>query len=59
VQHPTYGPFKIPAWPVRIDGKPPSVRPSPTLGQHTAEVLGAWLGMGAADIEGLRRDGAL
>ena len=58
VQHPTHGPFKIPAWPVRIDGKPVRVLPSPTLGQHTAEVLGSWLGMSATDVESLRRDGA-
>jgi formyl-CoA transferase len=59
VQHPTHGPFKIPAWPVRIDGRPPRVLPSPTLGQHTSDVLGSWLGVSAADIDELRRDGAL
>jgi len=58
VQHPTHGPFKVPAWPVRIDGSPPDVRPSPTLGQHTTEILRSWLDMSPAAIEGLRRDGA-
>ena len=32
---------------------------SPMLGQHTAQVLGTWLGMSEADVEGLRRDGAV
>jgi crotonobetainyl-CoA:carnitine CoA-transferase CaiB-like acyl-CoA transferase len=32
---------------------------SPILGQHTAQVLGTWLGMSEADMEGLRRDGAV
>ena len=27
MQHPSYKPFKMPAWPVRVDGKPPRVRP--------------------------------
>jgi crotonobetainyl-CoA:carnitine CoA-transferase CaiB-like acyl-CoA transferase len=58
VQHPTHGPFKVPAWPVRIDGSPPHVQPSPTLGQHTTEILRSWLDMSPADIEGLHRDGA-
>ena len=33
-QHPT-GPFKMPSWPVRFDGKPPKLEPAPLLGQHT------------------------
>ncbi len=59
VQHPQHGPFKMPGWPVRIDGKPPHVVASPTLGQHTQEVLSGWLGMNDAAIQDLRRDGAL
>ena len=38
MQHPSYKPFKMPAWPVRVDGKPPRVTASPMLGQHTDEV---------------------
>jgi formyl-CoA transferase len=59
VQHPTYGAFKMPAWPVRIDGAPPPVTPSPILGQHTNDVLTTWLGMSAAQIDTLRSDGAI
>ena len=45
IEHPTTGKVKMPAWPVRFDGQPPKVKPSPLLGQHNAEVLGhgsAW-----------------
>jgi crotonobetainyl-CoA:carnitine CoA-transferase CaiB-like acyl-CoA transferase len=55
-QHPTSGAVKMPAWPVRFDGAPPKVKPSPTLGQHNAEVLGSWLGLGAAEIAALKQE---
>ena len=47
----------MPAWPVRFDGTPPRVKPSPLLGEHNAEVLGGWLGMSAQEVEALRQDG--
>lgn len=56
-QHPTYGPFRMPAWPVRIDGRSPHVVPSPALGQHTDAVLSGWLGLGAAEIASLHGEG--
>jgi crotonobetainyl-CoA:carnitine CoA-transferase CaiB-like acyl-CoA transferase len=59
MQHPSHGPFKMPAWPVRIDGKPPKVEPSPVLGQHTANVLTGWLGLSASDVEGLKAEGVV
>jgi crotonobetainyl-CoA:carnitine CoA-transferase CaiB-like acyl-CoA transferase len=59
VQHPAHGPHKIPAWPVRIDGKPPRMEPAPGLGQHTEQVLDDWLGLRGPDVEALRRDGAI
>jgi formyl-CoA transferase len=57
VQHPTSGPVKMPAWPVRFDGAPPRVKPSPLLGEHNAAILGGWLGIGAAEVEALRAEG--
>jgi crotonobetainyl-CoA:carnitine CoA-transferase CaiB-like acyl-CoA transferase len=57
MQHPACGPFKMPAWPVRHDGAALPVAPAPLLGQHTGTVLGEWLGLSAAEIEGLRADG--
>jgi len=59
MQHPVHRPFKMPAWPVRVDGKASQVVPSPVLGQHTDEVLGGWLGLSEAEIASLRKDGAL
>jgi len=58
MEHPS-GPFKMPTWPVRVDGRPPRVKPSPLLGQHGAEVLTGWLGLGADDIAALKSDGVL
>jgi crotonobetainyl-CoA:carnitine CoA-transferase CaiB-like acyl-CoA transferase len=55
IQHPR-GPMKMPTFPVRFDGAPPRVTPAPLLGEHTAAVLGEWLGMGADDVEALKRD---
>jgi crotonobetainyl-CoA:carnitine CoA-transferase CaiB-like acyl-CoA transferase len=49
----------MPAWPVRFDGAPPRVKPSPLLGQHNAEVLGQWLGIGAAEVEALKTEGII
>jgi formyl-CoA transferase len=57
IEHPTTGKVKMPAWPVRFDGAPPKVKPSPTLGQHVDDVLGSWLGMGTGDVAALRKDG--
>ena len=59
IDHPTTGKVKMPAWPVRFDGEPPKVKPSPILGQHVDDVLSSWLGMGAKDVAALRKDGVV
>jgi crotonobetainyl-CoA:carnitine CoA-transferase CaiB-like acyl-CoA transferase len=59
MHHPVHRPFKMPAWPVRVDGKPATVRSSPVLGEHTGTVLSDWLGLSADAVERLRADGAL
>jgi crotonobetainyl-CoA:carnitine CoA-transferase CaiB-like acyl-CoA transferase len=53
------GPFKMPSWPVRFDGRPPKLEPAPLLGQHSSEVLGDWLGMSAGDVEALKEEGVI
>jgi len=58
MDHPS-GPFKMPTWPVRVDGRPPRLRPSPLLGQHGAEVLTDWLGLDAGEVAALKREGVL
>ena len=40
-----------------LDGVPTAVKSAPLLGEHTAEVLAEWLGLDAAAVAGLRRDG--
>jgi crotonobetainyl-CoA:carnitine CoA-transferase CaiB-like acyl-CoA transferase len=57
IEHPTTGKVKMPAWPVRFDGAPAQVKPSPLLGQHNADVLGQWLGMNAAEVDALKSEG--
>jgi formyl-CoA transferase len=59
IEHPGVGTFRMPAWPVCFGGKPPTVTPAPLLGQHTADVLGDWLGLGAGDVDSLKKAGAI
>jgi formyl-CoA transferase len=59
MRHTAHGPFKMPGWPVRIDGKPPALTPSPVLGEHTDAVLGEWLGLNAQALAALRAERAL
>ena len=57
IEHPATGKVKMPAWPVRFDGAPPKVKPSPKLGQHVDDVLTSWLGMDAKALAALRQEG--
>jgi len=59
MHHKVHGDFKMPAWPVRVDGKPSRIAASPILGEHTADVLQSWLGLAEAEVAALKRDGAL
>jgi crotonobetainyl-CoA:carnitine CoA-transferase CaiB-like acyl-CoA transferase len=59
MRHPIHRDFKMPGWPVRIDGKPPALKSSPVLGEHTDAVLGEWLGLNAQAVEALRTEGAV
>jgi crotonobetainyl-CoA:carnitine CoA-transferase CaiB-like acyl-CoA transferase len=56
--HPN-GELRMPTFPVRFDGAPAPVEPSPLLGEHTAQVFGDWLGMSAGDIATLRDEGVV
>jgi CoA:oxalate CoA-transferase len=60
VEHPELGPIVVPTTPLRLHGVPrrPHV-PSPTIGQHNAEIYGGWLGLSAAEIAGLRAEGVI
>jgi formyl-CoA transferase len=54
IEHPKTGTFKMPAWPVRHNGKPPEIKPSPLLGANGPEILRSWLGMSEKDVSALK-----
>jgi crotonobetainyl-CoA:carnitine CoA-transferase CaiB-like acyl-CoA transferase len=58
MQHPS-GTLQMPAFPVRFDGAPAPVRPSPLLGEHTAQVFGDWLGLSPGEVAELHQDGVV
>jgi CoA:oxalate CoA-transferase len=58
-QFPTRGPIRVMGSPIKLsDGGYNHINPPPAVGQHTAEVL-ATIGIGAADLERLRREGVV
>jgi crotonobetainyl-CoA:carnitine CoA-transferase CaiB-like acyl-CoA transferase len=58
--HPLSGTVPLVASPIRLSATPVSEASAPpTLGQHTAEVLAGVLGMGPAEIDGLRARGVI
>lgn len=58
--HPTVGDLPLVASPMKIPTNPVTVRQAPPLlGQHTAEILGEFLGYDAARIEQLRTEGVI
>ena len=58
MHHPD-GDWVCESWPVRFDGRPPELRPSPKLGQHTDEVFVSWLGLSNGEIDKLRAEKVL
>jgi crotonobetainyl-CoA:carnitine CoA-transferase CaiB-like acyl-CoA transferase len=58
--HPVAGTVRVVAPPVRLSETPGAVRrPAPLLGEHTDDVLRERLGLGAEEIDRLRRAGAI
>ncbi len=57
VEHPQAGASWLPGAPWTIDGQRPAVRPAPCVGQHSAEVLSAELGIGPDEYGALVADG--
>jgi crotonobetainyl-CoA:carnitine CoA-transferase CaiB-like acyl-CoA transferase len=56
--HPVHAPFKMPAWPVRVDGKATRLKASPMLGEHTEQVVDEWLGLNDSAVAALKKEGA-
>ena len=60
VNHPSLGDVILPNSPLRLHGADRvEPVPSPLLGQHNAEIYGAWLGLGSDAVETLMRDGVI
>jgi len=60
MDHPRAGKVRMVGVPIRLSETPGAVRtPSPTLGEHTDEVLTRVLGLSADEIETLRSAGAI
>ena len=60
VDHPELGPIVVPTTPLRLHGTDKvETGPSPTIGQHNAEIYGGWLGLSAEEIAELRSAGVI
>jgi formyl-CoA transferase len=59
VDHPSRGRFRMPGWPVKMEGSHVPVQAAPLLGEHNREVYGELLGLGEEDLERLLREGVI
>jgi CoA:oxalate CoA-transferase len=60
IDHPELGDIVVPNTPLRLHGTDPMPPgPSPTIGQHNAEIYGGWLGLSPDEISQLREAGAI
>ncbi len=59
VDHPKRGKFLTVGNPIKLSDSPTEVKPSPSLGQHTDEILKSIVGWSDAEIAAARKDGAV
>ena len=59
LEHDALGPVKILGCPLQMSKSEVPLKPAPLLGQHTAEVLAEFLGMGDEEIEALGEKGVI
>jgi len=60
VHHPELGEIVVPSTPLRLHGTAKvETQPSPTIGQHNAEIYGGWLGLSEGEIAELREAGII
>ena len=60
IDHPELGRIVVPTSPLRYHGaERVQTTPSPSVGQHNADVYGGWLGLSAREIAGLAEAGVI
>ena len=60
VEHPDFGPVVITNSALKLSTTPGIIdTPAPRVGQHTAEILGSWLGYDQARLDDLRTQGVI
>jgi formyl-CoA transferase len=59
VDHPVRGRLAMPGNPVHLSASPTEVTRAPLLGEHNAEVYGALLGLGEAELSALKQAGVV
>jgi CoA:oxalate CoA-transferase len=60
IEHPEIGPITLPTSPLRLHGLAIApAAPSPTIGQHNAEIYGDWLGLSEGELAALKADGVI
>ncbi|MCX6598015.1 MAG: CoA transferase [Acidobacteria bacterium] len=60
LDHPVAGPHRVTGAPVKLSDTPPVIeRPAPRLGEHTRTALMDWLGLDAAALDRLERQGVV
>ncbi len=58
--HPEFGDVVLPTTPLRLHGTARvATTPSPTVGQHNADVFCGWLGLSEAELAALQREGVI
>jgi crotonobetainyl-CoA:carnitine CoA-transferase CaiB-like acyl-CoA transferase len=60
IVHPELGPITVPTTPLRLHGlAKAATAPSPTVGQHNADIYGGWLGLSEAELAALKEAGVI
>lgn len=59
VDHPVYGPMKMPGFAPKMSANEIEYKPAPALGEHNEEVYGQVLGLTRQELEALRDKGAI
>jgi CoA:oxalate CoA-transferase len=60
IEHPELGAITVQTSALRLHGVPNApMRPSPTIGQHNADIYGGWLGLSEAEVAALKQEGVI